>query len=141
MRGPYKYEILSKYPHVSASEADIWTRFIAKFPGFFDQVWYDVQIGGIRGDLSDLKDEWKSNAEYLGKYKIDVLGLKDGVYTIIELKKSATTKALGEVWAYDFLFKQEWKPENKVKNMIITDEEMPNIRQIAEAEEVDLVVV
>lgn len=141
MRGPFKYEQLSKYPHLSKMESDIWDRFVRKYPDAYYEAYYDVELGDIRGDVSELQPEWQKDAQYLGKYKIDVLCKNSLGWTIIEVKKSATTKALGEIWLYDFLFKQEWPDRRPIFNAIVTDEEMPNIRTVAEAENVQLYVV
>jgi len=141
MRGPYKYEKLNKYPHLSLHEAPIWEKFIDQFPDFCDKVYYDVEVGGVRGDTSKLNERTKKNAEYLGKYKIDVLCETADYFTIIELKKEATTKAIGEIALYYQLYNKDFKPEKPVLRAIITDEEMPNIREYCEVEGISLYVV
>ncbi len=141
MQGPYKYEMLHKYPHLSMAESEIINRFIFKYPDAFDKAYYDVELGNIRGTTENLLPEWEKNALYLGKYKIDALFENDKFFCVVEVKKSATTKALGEIWLYDALFKKEWEPKKPVLNYIITDEEMPNIREVCEAEKVGLYVV
>jgi hypothetical protein len=140
MRGPVPYRIEPFYQHMTEKETEIWSRFIQKYPDYFDEVWYDWEIGSWRGN-EDLKPEWARNRAYLGKYKIDAVGRKGDTYTIVEIKKAATTKALGEIWAYEFMWKQENPEAKKVECVIVTDEEMPNIRQICEAEDVKLFIV
>lgn len=141
MRGPYPYELQSQYPHLSKAEAEIWSRFITAYPDAFKQCWYDVEVGQCRPSTEELKPEWEQNRAYLGKYKIDVVAENDEFWCVIEVKKEATTKAMGEVWLYDELFRAEWNPKKPVLNYIVTDTEMPNIRAICEKEGVQLYVV
>ncbi len=141
MRGPYNFELLPKYPHFTEGEALIWDRFILANSGYFSRVWYDVSVGSFRGNEEALSPEIQENRVYLGAYKIDVVGERDGVFTIVEVKKSATTKALGEVWLYEELYKKQITPKAPVNSIIVTDEEMPNIREIAEKDGVQIFVV
>ncbi len=141
MRGPYKYELLPKYPHFTDNEALIWDRFILSHPEYFDRVWYDVQVGEFRGNEANLAQKIQDNRAYLGAYKIDVVGEKKGIFTIVEVKKSATTKAMGEVWLYEDLYKKQYAPDKVVGGIIVTDEEMPNIREVAAKGGVALFVV
>jgi len=140
MRGPQKYQIEPFYQHLTEKETEIWTRFIEKYPNYFDEVYYDWEIGSWRGE-EELAPAWEKNRAYLGKYKIDVVGRKANVWNIIEIKRSATTKALGEVWAYEFMWKQENPQYGDIGCIIVTDEEMPNIRLICEPDGVKLFIV
>lgn len=141
MRGPYKYELQSSYPHLSKAEAEIWNRFVVTYPDAFKQCWYDVEVGKCRPSDEKLDPEWEKNRQYLGKYKIDVVAENDEYICVIEVKKEATTKALGEIWLYDELFAKEWNVKKPVLNYIITDTEMPNIREVCEKEGVQVYVV
>ncbi len=136
----FPYDIMPSYPHLSENEAKIWTSFVLNHPNRFDKVYYDVCVGDFRGK-EDLKPEWDRNRRYLGKYKIDVVGVKGEETTIVELKKNATSKALGEIWLYWHLFKRDFKGEKEPKLLIITDTEMPNIREVANADNVEFIVV
>lgn len=141
MRGPLPYERMNVYPHLSKREAPIWDTFIRRNPGMFTRVWYDVQVGERRADSTELAPEWERNAAYLGAYKIDVVADAGPYLLVIELKHQATTKALGEVWLYEHLLKKAWGTEKPILSAIVTDEEMPNIREVAEADGVQLFVV
>ena len=141
MIGRFKFEILSKYPHLTETEGGIWTRFIQKYPKYFDSVDYDIPVGNFRGNIEDLKEEWQRNAGYLGKYKIDCVGYKGDVITIVEVKKEATTKALGEIWLYEFLYKKDKMPVERVDCLILTDYEMPNMSEICQSDNVKIIIV
>jgi hypothetical protein len=141
MLGPYPYTKRDSYPHLSDAEGKIWERFIAENPDRFDVCWYDVELGTPRGYDATRPEPYRSHHRYLGGYKIDVLGQKGDQLTIIELKKQATTKALGEIWLYEYMYLKEKAPEKAPRLMIITDEEMPHIQECCVADEVELVVV
>jgi hypothetical protein len=141
MIGPYQYGTIPNRTHLSERERSIWAAFMEQYPGFFEHVWYDVEVGGMRGGTDGLKPQWAQNAKYLGRYKIDVVGEHKDYIAVVEVKGEATTKALGEIWLYDDLFKQEWDTQKPVRNIIVSDEEMPNIRAACEKEGVELLVV
>jgi len=126
---------------LSEREAAIWNRFIAKYPDAFTQQYFDVCIGEARPTTEKLNDATLKNRAYLGKYKIDVIGETDDFLTIIEIKHEATSKALGEVWLYDHLFRQYYDGHKIILNAIVTDTEMPHMREITKADGIQLYVV
>lgn len=140
MFGPFKYGTLPVRTHLSAKERAVWAAFMQQYPAFCDKIWYDVECGGMRGGTDGLKPEWSDNAKYLGRYKIDVVGETDKSLFIFEVKGEATTKALGELWLYDDLLREEWHITKPIRCICITDEEMPNIRQSLEKEGYELIV-
>lgn len=141
MLGPYPYREIPPKTHLSVGELAIWERFVAKFPERFERVWFDVELGIPRNYDDTRPEEYARHHRYLGGYKIDVLGEKEGVKTIVEIKRQATTKALGEIWCYDDLYKRFVDSISVVKDLIVTDEEMPHIREICEKDGVGLEVV
>lgn len=141
MQGPFKYETRYKYPHLTDGEGAIWQRFVNKYPDWFDEVWYDVEIGTCRDITETGSEEWERHKKYLNQYKIDVVGKKGNQYTIIEIKREATSKALGEIQLYFHCFLRDWKTENAVKTMILTDIEMPEMKEICELDDTQLVIV
>lgn len=116
-----KYEVLPAYPHFNAADAHIWTRFIASYPDLFDSVDYDVTCGEGPGVQDDLKPEYQRNADYLGSYKIDVVGRRKNVHYIIEVKPYAGPHALGQILSYAILYDAYDSSEEQVVPMIVTD--------------------
>lgn len=141
MRGPYRYPFIPLHTHLSENERAIWKRFCEKFPDRFHTVYFDWEVGDPRPSLEKLSEFAEQHRQYLGRYKIDVVAESADFYVVIELKKEATTKALGEIWLYDDLFRAQEKPAKPVKNYVITDVEMPNIRDVLEKEGCELFVV
>lgn len=141
MRGPYKYELLPSYPHFLEGESLIWDRFILSHPAFFERVFYDVQVGDQRPNAETLSPGIVDNKQYLGSYKIDVVGENAGVFTLVEVKKAAGAKALGQCRLYEKLLEKQNPEWGQIKKMIVTDEELPNIREIGARDGINLFVV
>ena len=119
MPGKYNYEHMRKYPHMIGEDTEVWNRFIIRFPNRFDTVDYDVHVGkGV--DTSPLQD--KADQDYwsgLTKKRIDVIGYKNSLITIIEVKNRATLFTLGQVLGYRFLYLRERPEQNSVLILII----------------------
>ncbi len=88
---------MRNYPHLSIADTGVWDAFIAQNPDAYDFVEYDVCVGDRIEDDTELKSQWETNAEYLGKRKIDVVGHTSDHIDIIEVKPSANARALGVI--------------------------------------------
>ncbi len=125
-----EYKKLLKYPHLGPEDATIWTRFIDKYPNFFESVEYDVKVGEGR-DYSKLpKDEFSEDLKYLSLKRIDVVGFRSGEILVIELKPAATLAAIGEAMGYTQLFKEANPAAGKILPAIITDQILPDMENI-----------
>lgn len=128
------YAPLNWYKHMSTAEQVVWDRFVHAYPDFARSACYDIALGDRRPDDTELKPEFKKNADYLGAPKIDVLLESDDCFYVVEVKKSAWTTALGELWLYEKLFHRDYAPTKQVKCMIVTGEERPHVRELCEEE-------
>lgn len=139
--GRFEYKLLSKYPHLNKYDAAIWNRFIVDYPDKFLRVDYDVVVGKTRKDATELKEEWQRNRDYLGKYKIDVVGYTENSIYIIEIKPKAAAKALGQIIMYDYLYQRDYKPQKQTIATIITDELMPDMDELCNEHNIKLYIV
>ncbi|KKM76710.1 hypothetical protein LCGC14_1377440 [marine sediment metagenome] len=119
MPGQFNYELRHKYPHLIGEDSVIWQRFISKYPHRFSTVDYDVHVGrGVdTGPISDSNSKryWAE----LTKKRIDIVGFKDNLITIIEVKKRATLFTLGQVLGYRFLYLRDNPEIPLVRSLII----------------------
>ena len=127
-----EYKKLIKYPHLGPEDAAIWARFIAKNPGFFESVEYDVKVGEGRDYSSLPADQYSEDLQYLSFKRIDVIGFRDSEIYIIELKPQANLQAMGEALGYAQLFKEQDKTGRKILPAIITNQILPDMENIAE---------
>ena len=119
MPGKYNYEHMRKYPHMIGEDTEAWNRFILKWPNRFDTVDYDIHVGhGAK--IFSIEDK-KSQAYWtqLTKKRIDVIGYKDTIVTIIEVKKRVGLYTLGQILGYRFLYLREHPEQKSVRTLII----------------------
>lgn len=141
MYGRFVFELLPKYTHLSLAETEIWNRFVKKFPEFCDRADYDMIVGEGPNIPEELKAEWRRNAQYLGSYKIDAVGIKDKTHYVCEVKKRGGPGALGQLMSYMFLYQELVGPNIDVEPVLITDEERPDMRRLCEEHDIDYYVV
>lgn len=116
------YKLIYKYPGMRPKDEVIWDRFVQQRPGAFDAVYYNVPVGDPSRNEAEL-DEMKFNGGYgVSRWRVDVLGVKDGKQYVIEIKPSADTHAVGEVLAYKALLVAEGKILPDAIPLIITDD-------------------
>ena len=141
MHGRFKYEILPSYPHLSEAETIIWNRFIAIYPDFCDRCDYDVVVGDEPEINENLGPEWHRNADYLGRYKIDVVGYKSDKHYIFEIKQRAHPRAIGQAMAYMSMYQDEVGGAVDAEPVIVTDAERPNMAKLCEEHHIDYYIV
>lgn len=118
----------------------IWERFIEANPSAFDEVAYNVAVGGGTEMNTVVNPESGGDINRLYQRKIDVIGkVKEG-FVITEIKPRATTSAVGQVKGYKSLFIRDFKPSGIIDTLVITDELMPDIEFLAKEEGVKILV-
>lgn len=119
MPGKFNYEERHKYPHLIGEDSEVWSRFIRKFPDRFDTVDYDVKVGK-GANTEPIPDEIsKKYWATLTKKRIDVVGHKNSVLTIIEVKKRASLFTLGQILGYRFLFLRDNPDIRSIRTLIV----------------------
>ena len=132
---------MASYPHMAASDTDIWNRYIAANPRKYKAVAYDVPVGeGASFDVT-AGGVLGGNIAKLYQRKIDVIGLTDLEAEVIELKPRASTAALGQVKNYMRLAARDFKELRGLRPVIITDVLVPEMEWLAKEEGVELRVV
>lgn len=111
-------------------DTEIWTRFIVAYPDYFEGCDYDVICGNVELKETELAEEWKRNAQYLGSWKIDVLGFKGEKIYIVECRVGGDIRAIGTVLCECRMFKKDHPELPEPVPMIITDYERPNMKEL-----------
>lgn len=132
---------LKKYPHLMVSDVRLWEHYLETVDHKFTSFEYDTHVGeGVK-----LEDSWepetKRLAIALSEKRIDVVGWKALVPTIIEVKPGASMSAIGQVLSYRELFVRRFKEATRPLLMIVTDREMPDTAFLCKAFGIKLVVV
>lgn len=107
MAGKFNYEYRLKYPHLIGEDSAVWSRFILKFPDRFDTVDYDIHVGSGIATTNEPNDKPAEQWKDLTRKRIDVIGWKNDLITIIEVKNRVGLPTLGQILGYKFLFLRE----------------------------------
>ncbi len=137
----FKYEKRYWYPHMGPRDADLWNKFIEKYPDMFDRCVYDLAIGDDPSvdeeTRSDLREMW----QYQCSYKCDVVAFKGEKPTIIEIKPRAGLPSVGQIVCYDLLY-QEYVDKNARPDLvIITDSLRSDMDWLADEFGVKIMIV
>jgi hypothetical protein len=128
--GQYPADKLQKYPHFFPRDIAIWERFLSSYSTQFRGFDYDIKVGTGTPPVAGLGSEYIRMQAILSKYRIDAVGYTDTAIYIIEVKPAAGTIALGQIELYTRLYVRDYKPTRKVIGMIVTDQELPDMRQV-----------
>ncbi len=107
MEGKFNYEKMRKYPHLLGEDISVWDRFIEQHPDRFNTVDYDVHVGTGIAALHDEEPTFDSQFRSLTMKRIDVIGWKNNLPTIIEVKYRVGLDTLGQVLGYRSLYLRE----------------------------------
>ncbi|MCK9599468.1 MAG: hypothetical protein M0R06_10535 [Sphaerochaeta sp.] len=132
---------LKHYPHLIGGESDLWDMFLLMYPNFFSSVSYDVRVGnGV-----PIKQEWESPiqkmARDLSQKRIDVIGEKDGVLWIIELKIDPTIRIIGQLEGYSILFLNQLGKQIKIRLTMIANKMDGDLQTVLTAKKIEWFVV
>ncbi len=122
--------IRNRYPHLIASDIEIWNRFLHSAASHYQAVAYDVHVGHGEKPLTNVKPEIAYDMKTLTQKRIDaVLTTPEKIY-IVEIKKHAGSWAVGQALVNDFLFRQTFTPPLPTVPMIVTDKPQPDIADV-----------
>jgi len=141
MPGKFNYEVLHKYPHLIGEDIHVWNKFVLKFPDRFDTVDYDLKVGkGANTEsLSQPKD--KKTWSDLTKKRIDVIGYKDSIITIVEVKARVGLFTLGQILGYKFLYLLEYPELTSIRTLIVCSSISQDDSSVLEYYGIDFIVV
>lgn len=122
---------MMRYPHMFPKDIEIWERFLEKYAADYSGFIYDWKVGSGTEPLPELNEPYASMQKTLSKYRVDVIGVKDGFYELIETKPQAGPSAVGQIISYRNLFLKDYGGHREVVPVIVTDYERPDIRQVA----------
>jgi len=141
MIGQFIYGHLSSYPHLREKEVEVWEKFIRLNPDFFDTVDYDCVCGSNPIKEVGLNAATTRDAMYLGRWKIDVVGYKNGITYVVEVRPRAELGAISQAIDKAILYQREHPDQGEIEPIIITDEERPDMRALTAEHDVGYIVV
>lgn len=126
MPGRFNYEFRHKYPHMIGEDSDVWSRFIKKFPEYFDTVDYDMRVGKGSDTVPQEELNYVNYWTQLTKKRIDVVGYKNSFVTLLEVKKRASLFTLGQILGYKFLYQRDHNEIPLVRTLIVCSSITPD---------------
>ena len=126
------YHVLSKYPHLVASDILVWDAFVLKFPSLFDLVTYDLHVGvGLHPSESvapRLQQMWTT----ITQKRIDAITTAGTNLFVIEVKDRPGLPALGQVLGYVALIQDLPLAGYNIIPLIVASVIEPDIETAAE---------
>src|SRR3972149_144638 len=107
MPGRFSYTILAKYPRLRPEDVAIWERYILKFPNQYQTADYDFKVGDGAEAPPGLDESMTVDLKMLTQKRIDVIGYFGNQIDIIEVKPRAGASAIGDVIAYEHLYRKD----------------------------------
>ena len=118
---------MTKYPHMSPMEEEIWDRFLKVHGDYFTRFEYDIHIGESPPPPPGLAEPYLSAMKVLSLLRIDVVGYRKNEVWIFEVKPTAGLSTIGQLIAYkDWWLRQREKPE-VLYLAAVTDMLSPNV--------------
>lgn len=129
------------YPHMAKLDAAIWERFLDQYADNFEEVAYDVALGGFLPDESQGDLPTRTGYQYSTALKVDAVLRRAGELWMVEVKPSAGVSALGGALCYTVMAEQDGFSTFPLVPVVVTDQVSPDITFCAETLGVTVVAV
>jgi len=113
---------LPEFPHLLRNEVPIWRRFLAQFREKFAKFEYDVHVGKGAEPHRVLPPNLQKALRVLTQKRIDVVGYRVGEVWLFEVKPNAGPSALGAVMMYEYFYRRDRAPRERIIKAVVTDQ-------------------
>jgi hypothetical protein len=128
-------------PHAASNDLPLWERFQEKYGKDFSGFYFDSSLGTPSFVPEGTEDNLARMWTRITSKRMDVVGVKDDVYWIIELRPQAAAGALGTIMTYLALWKSDPPDDKAVIGVIVTDFPDPDLIPLAASNNIKIVVV
>ncbi len=136
-----EFGLRRRYPHLLPIDVELWEKFVTNYPGFFGQVAYDVHVGEGITIPDNYSESLRGMAKTLTQKRIDVVGIKEDIAWVVEIKTYAGVTAVGQVITYRQLLSVAHHEFDNIGMMIITDMFQPDMTGIMGEHHISFVAV
>lgn len=130
-----------KYPHMNLEEIAIWKLFLRKYGNKYDRFKYDVHVGKGCGAVPGYSRKDQEMFIRLTQKRIDVVAFKRGAAFIVEIKNRAGLSAIGQLIAYKRLYQEKYGRFSVSGLAIVAEGIDPDVREVAKALKIQVVLV
>jgi hypothetical protein len=103
-------------------DVPVWKQWLATHNNDWIRIDYDVHVGeGIHLDPGPV-EPWRSQALALSQKRIDAVILYPDHVTIIEVKKLAGWKAIGQLIGYPLLYRNTYPHRTDIRALLIAED-------------------
>ena len=102
---------------MTVDSALLWKNFLLEHKNEYNSFDYDLKVGEGTEPPSAFEESLRYDFIELSKKRIDVVGYKDDVITLFEIKPRAGLSAVGQLLGYKQLFESTY-PSLKVSHLI-----------------------
>jgi len=135
------YGLLHRYPHMGTDDAEVWERFVRANPTAFDVVAYDVAVGASAPFDTVVNPSTGGSVARIYQRRIDLIGRKGGKHTLVEVKKYASTGALGQIEGYALLLKRDHPEMLPLSLVVLAASFAPEMAYLAKEKGITLLTV
>lgn len=127
--------------HAASNDIPLWERFQDKFGAEFTGFYFDVSLGTPSNIIDAAADPLGKMWTRITSKRIDVVGVKEDTYWIIELRPQAAAGALGTIITYRELWRSAPPDDFAFIGVIVTDVPDPDLVTMAAQQDIKIVVV
>ena len=109
------------FKHLLPKERLLWWKFLEHKKGEYLKFDYDIRLGRGITELNHIPPELWNMARALSKKRVDIIGYKEEAIDLIEVKVRAGLGAVGQLLAYLYFYKAQFKPSLPIHLLIVTD--------------------
>lgn len=109
------------FPHMMPEDTPVWQRWLATHANDWVDVQYDVHVGTPIELHSEFEEPYRGDSERLSQKRIDVVLIYPDKHIVIEVKKLADWKAIGQVMGYPVLYERDIHPGVDIIPLLITE--------------------
>lgn len=110
-----------RFKHLLPKERLLWRRFLEYHEKDYLKFEYDVRLGIGITDLKHIEPKLWNMVKALSKKRVDAIGIKERQIDLIEVKVRGGLSAVGQLLAYLYFYKAEYKPVIPVHLILLTD--------------------
>jgi len=137
----YPVDFAGHPPHMSAIDFVLWQRFRRQLPLSFLRLYFDVAVGDGAAPGGPVAENVRKAWERITRLRIDVVGQKNDLWTIIEIRGAAGPGAIGSLVVYRDLWNLDPPDLYPVALWLITDQFPSNLQRSLELAEIRLILV
>lgn len=128
-------------PHAASNDLPLWERFQEKYGMEFTGFYFDVSLGTPSPVGAAEADPLGKMWTRITSKRIDVVGVREDMYWIIELRPQAAAGALGTIITYRELWRAAPPDDKAFIGVIVTDVPDPDLIIMAAQQDIKIVAV